>query len=135
MDQTVETLLKELTEKALAKKESGFFVGLLLSVVISIGVFFLTRRLNAQAQELARLKAQAEIDRLDAKNAVHQSMVTVIESDRRAAEERASIHLMAVKENQEMLDAMAQKHAAQIEAVEAIKQNDWDALNKRAGVQ
>jgi multidrug efflux pump subunit AcrA (membrane-fusion protein) len=135
MNNDLEDLLKDLIAKSLAKKDAGFFSALGLTVAIVIGLFFLDAKLNDQASELAKLKAQAELDQLKAKSAANKALTNALDDERIVVEQRASVHLMAAEENAAMVENLQRQHEQQIAAVQAIKNNDWDTLNKLAGVQ
>jgi hypothetical protein len=135
MNKDLENLLKDLIAKSLAKKDAGFLSALVLSVAIALGLFFIDSKLNDQARELARLKAQAELDQLKAKSAANKALMTALEDARIVAEQRASVHLMVAEENTAIVKELQLQHDQQVAAVQAIKNNDWATLNRLAGVQ
>lgn len=134
IDLKIQESLKDLAQKTIEKQSSNIFVKLLLTALVAVGMFFLVRKMNDQAYALATMKAQAALDQLTAERALAQTQADAMMTGRADAERSAAIHLSTVRAVQAQIDENLAKHDAQMEALAALKQGDWAALNAFIGV-
>ena len=107
-------------------------LGGLIFLVMAIWISYL---LSKRSEALAALKTEADKKKLAAEAAAVAAKVEKDVNKRKVAEEAAQAALDAARQSQDALltlDAEHKKHVAQLQAV---KDKDWDALNKLAGVK
>ena len=106
-------------------------LGGLVFVVMAIWISYL---LSKRAEALAALKTEADKKRLAAEAAAVAAKVEVDVTKRKAAEEAAQFALAAADIDRAKILALEAEHKTTVMQLQAVKDKDWDALNKLAGV-
>lgn len=132
LDQQLDTFIAK--SKAAVSPDRSWVWKILGAVTLVIGALYIRYLLAQRSKELAAAKTALYLNRLDAENAVIQSQVTIITGNRAALEKQLANRLSGIAFAEAALKMEADKHATQVAKVTAVQANDWDALNKLAGV-
>ena len=101
-------------------------------MVMAIWISYL---LSKRSEALAALKTEADKKRLAAEKAAVDAKVEVDVNKRKAAEEAAQSALAAANIDQANITKLEAEHKSHVAQLQAVKDKDWDALNKLAGVK
>jgi len=107
-------------------------LGGLIFLVMAIWISYL---LSKRSEALAALKTEADKKRLAAEKAAVDAKVEVDVNKRKAAEEAAQAALAAANIDQANIAKLEAEHKSHVAQLQAVKDKDWDALNKLAGVK
>lgn len=107
-------------------------LGGLIFLVMAIWISYL---LSKRSEALAALKTEADKKRLAAEKAAVDAKVEVDVNKRKVAEEAARVALDSAEQNLDAITALEAEHKSHIAQLQAVKDKDWDALNKLAGVK
>jgi 4-amino-4-deoxy-L-arabinose transferase-like glycosyltransferase len=107
-------------------------LGGLILVVMAVWIAYL---LSKRSEALAALKTEADKKRLAAEKAAVDAKVEKDVVKRRVAEEAAAKAMAAANLEQANIEKLDAEHKKQVAQLQAVKDKDWDALNKLAGVQ
>jgi 4-amino-4-deoxy-L-arabinose transferase-like glycosyltransferase len=107
-------------------------LGGLIFAVMAIWIAYL---LSKRSEALAALKTEADKKKLAADAAVVAAKVEVDVTKRKAAEEAAAAAFEAAKKEQDQILWLKVEHDKHVAQLQAVKDKDWDTLNKLAGVQ
>lgn len=106
-------------------------LGGLIFLVMAIWISYL---LSKRSEALAALKTEADKKKLAAEKAAVDAKVETDVNKRRVAEAAATTALADAKKSQDSLLTLDAAHKREIAQLQAVKDKDWDALNKLAGV-
>lgn len=106
-------------------------LGGLILVVMAIWISYL---LSKRSEALAALKTEADKKLLVAEQARIAAKVEVDIDKRKVAEAAAQTALEKAKKDQLDIMGLEVEHNTHVAQLEAVKDKDWDTLNKLAGV-
>lgn len=106
-------------------------LGGLIFLVMAIWISYL---LSKRAESLAALKTAADKAKIDARIAETAAAVEKDVTKRKAAEQAAQIALAEATKQQNNIERLEKEHKSTVAQLQAVKDKDWDALNKLAGV-
>ena len=107
-------------------------LGGLILVVMAVWIAYL---LSKRSEALAALKTEADKKRLAAEAAAVAAKVEKDVVKRKTAEEAAKAAMAAANLDRVNIEKLEAAHKTQVAQLQAVKDKDWDALNKLAGVQ
>ncbi len=106
-------------------------LGGVIFVVMAVWISYL---LSKRSESIAALKTEADKKKLAAEAAAVASKVEVDVNKRKAAEDAALLALAASKKEQDFITMLEVEHKTTVAQLQAVKDKDWDTLNKLAGV-
>ena len=107
-------------------------LGGLIFLVMAVWISYL---LSKRSEALAALKTEADKKRLAAEQAAVAAKVEKDVVKRRVAEEAAAKAMAAANLDKVNIEKLESEHKSHVAQLQAVKDKDWDALNKLAGVQ
>jgi len=107
-------------------------LGGIIFVVMAIWISYL---LSKRSEALAALKTESDKKRLAAEKAALAAKVEVDIDKRKVAEAAAQAALTAAKRDQDNITSLEAQHKTVVAQLQAVKDKDWDTLNKLAGVK
>lgn len=107
-------------------------LGGLIFIVMAVWISYL---LSKRSEALAALKTEADKKQLAAEQARIAAKIEVDIDKRKVAETAALTALEKAKKDQLDIMALEVEHNGHVAQLQAIKDKDWDALNKLAGVK
>lgn len=134
LDQSISELAKKAAELG-SQKDVPWYWKLAGSVLLAIWVWWLNSELQKKTRELSEARTQLEFERMNIERTVFLNKVRDIENQKVSAEAAARVHLMAIKATEIELTKQELEHKQRVAAIQSIKSNDWDAINKLAGVK
>jgi len=107
-------------------------LGGLIFLVMAVWISYL---LSKRSEALAALKTEADKKKLAAEAAAVAAKVEKDVAKRKIAEEAAFAAMSAANLNKVNIEKLEVEHKRHVAQLQAVKDKDWDALNKLAGVQ
>jgi 4-amino-4-deoxy-L-arabinose transferase-like glycosyltransferase len=107
-------------------------LGGLIFLVMAIWIRYL---LSKRSEALAALKTEADKKKLAAAAAAVAAKVEKDVVKRKAAEAAAFAAMSAANADRANIEKLESEHKKHVAQLQAVKDKDWDALNKLAGVQ
>jgi hypothetical protein len=106
-------------------------LGGLIFIVMALWISYL---LSKRSEALAALKTEADKKLLEAEQARIAAKVEVDIDKRKVAEAAALTALEKAKTDQHDIKVLEIEHNSHVAQLQAVKDKDWDMLNKLAGV-
>jgi uncharacterized protein HemX len=134
----LEERIKGLESKADQAREAkeqggiwGWLIGLVVAAALSIGAFFLLRKLNKKNEELAKLRTQIEQERVTAAAAKHEALIAQQEEYRTEKVREAARLMVKVNASEARLREETARYAeAMTRVIAAQNWEDMDRLNQ-----
>lgn len=130
---TLQERILALAEKV--KNPPSWWWKVLGGIIFFVMAVWISYLLSKRADALAELKTQAAKEKYDATKAETAASVERDISKRRDAELAAKVALANALKKQKDVETLEKEHKTAVAQLQAVKNKDWDALNKLAGVQ
>jgi len=133
----IDNLIQSTINKAEANQKSdvNFIWKLAGGLVVACLVGWIKYLLTQKSKELAKVKTELEKTKLAASQTAANAVIEASEEKRVVLEKAAAEALMRATEQEAKVQIALDEHNLRWEKIKAVEKNDWETLNRLAGIK